>query len=120
MLTFKQAIPVIMGANIGTSVTGIIVAITQAADRDIFRRAFSAATVHDMFNWLSVIILLPLEVATGYLFHLTSAIVDSVDLAGGGENQEFLSAITKPFTNLIVQVMFNFLYYFVQANQVHM
>ncbi len=99
-----QAIPIVMGANIGTSVTGIIVAVTQAADRDNFRRAFAAATVHDMFNWLSVIILLPLEVATGYLYHLTSAIVNSANLSGGGGNQEFLSVITKPFTSLIVQV----------------
>ena len=99
-----MAIPIIMGANIGTSVTGIIVAVTQAGDREQFRRAFSAATVHDMFNWLSVLILLPVEIATGYLLHLTDAIVDSTDLAGGQDQKEFLKVITKPFTDLIVQV----------------
>lgn len=55
----------IMGANIGTSVTNTVVSMAQVGDRNQFRRAFSAATVHDMFNWLSVIILLPLECATG-------------------------------------------------------
>ena len=48
----RTAIPMIMGANIGTSVTNIIVALTQAGDREQFRKAFSCANVHDMFNWL--------------------------------------------------------------------
>ena len=54
-----------MGANIGTSVTNTIVSIGQSGDRDQFRRAFAGATVHDMFNWLSVAILLPVEWASG-------------------------------------------------------
>lgn len=54
-----------MGANIGTSVTNTIVALGQMSDKGEFRRAFAGATVHDMFNWLTVIVLLPLEVATG-------------------------------------------------------
>ena len=54
-----------MGANIGTSVTNTIVAIGQIADKNQFRRAFAGATVHDMFNLLCVVILLPLEVITG-------------------------------------------------------
>ena len=52
-----------MGANIGTSVTNTIVSMGQIHDRDEFRRAFAGATVHDMFNWLSVIILLIVEVS---------------------------------------------------------
>ena len=56
-----------MGANIGTSVTNTIVSMAQSGDRNEFRRAFAGATVHDMFNWLAVIVLLPLEVATGEL-----------------------------------------------------
>jgi Na+/phosphate symporter len=35
----REAIPMIMGANIGTSVTNIIVALTQAGERDQFRHA---------------------------------------------------------------------------------
>ncbi len=56
------AIPIIMGANIGTSVTNTIVSFTQIGDRNEFRRAFAAATVHDMFNWLTVITLFIIEV----------------------------------------------------------
>lgn len=64
VLEVEVAIPVIMGANIGTSVTNTIVSIGQSGDKNMFRRAFGGAVVHDMFNWLSVIILLPLELAT--------------------------------------------------------
>ena len=104
VISVKIAIPIIMGSNIGTSVTGMIVASGQATARDQFKQAISAATCNDMFNWLSVLVLLPIEAGTGYLYHLTNAIVKSTNLAGGGESQDFLKAITKPFTNLIVQV----------------
>jgi len=63
-----------MGANIGTSVTNTIVAMGQMGDKDQLQRAFAGATVHDVFNYLSVLILLPLEAATEYLYLLTNAI----------------------------------------------
>ena len=65
MLKVDTAIFIVMGANIGTSVTNTIVSIGQSGDRDQFGRAFAGATVHDMFNCLSVAILLPLEWASG-------------------------------------------------------
>lgn len=65
VLDVRQAIPIVMGANIGTSVTNTLVSIGQITDVGDFRRAFAGATVHDMFNWLAVIVLLPLEVLTG-------------------------------------------------------
>ncbi len=93
-----------MGANIGTSVTNTIVSFMQATDRNEFRRAFAAATVHDMFNWLSVIVLLPIEVTTHYL-EITTDLMTSGNLTQEeGANREFLGKITKPFTNLIIEV----------------
>lgn len=104
-LSVSTAIPIVMGANIGTSVTNTLVSLAQLGDRDEFRRAFAGATVHDMFNWLSVICLLPVEVATGYLFHLTEAIVDSYNWnSSSNANKEMLTVVTKPFTKLIVQL----------------
>lgn len=70
VLDVKIAIYILMGANIGTSVTNTIVAMGQITNRKEFRRAFSGATVHDMFNWLTVIIFLPIEVITGKLVFL--------------------------------------------------
>ena len=94
-----------MGANIGTSVTNTIVSMGQVKDRDEFRRAFGGATVHDMFNWLTVIVLLPVEVASGYLYRLSGVIIRSLNISPNEDvDIELLKVITKPFTTLIVQV----------------
>ena len=106
LLTVEQAIPIIMGANIGTSVTSTIVAMGQINDRNEFRRAFAAATVHDMFNFLSVLLLLPIEAATGYLYKLATYLVPAgYKKAEDAEKlPDMLKVLTKPFTKWIVQI----------------
>ncbi|ESO93601.1 hypothetical protein LOTGIDRAFT_215991 [Lottia gigantea] len=105
ILEIRTAIPIVMGANIGTSVTNTIVALGQITDKNEFRRAFAGATVHDMFNWMSVIVFLPLEIASGYLYRLSGAIINSLPLEQNkGAKKDFLKVITKPFTTLIIQV----------------
>ena len=59
----RDSIPIVFGANIGTSVTNTIVAMTQLGNRDELRRAFAAGTVHDMFNWVTVFTVMPIEVS---------------------------------------------------------
>ena len=66
-LTLSGAIPMIMGANIGTTITNMIVSIGHINRSNEFRRAFAAATVHDFFNVMAVIILFPLEMIFGIL-----------------------------------------------------
>lgn len=66
-LSVEAAVPMVMGANIGTTVTNTLVSLGHVRQSNEFRRAFAAATVHDFFNVLAVIILLPLELATGFL-----------------------------------------------------
>ena len=65
VLPVQPAIYMEMGANIGTSVTNTIVALGHVGNRDEFRRGFAGATVHDMFNWLAVICILPVEWISG-------------------------------------------------------
>uniref|UniRef100_A0A672Z2H8 Solute carrier family 34 member 2a n=1 Tax=Sphaeramia orbicularis TaxID=375764 RepID=A0A672Z2H8_9TELE len=103
LLTVQLAVPIIMGTNIGTSVTNTLVAMTQAGDRSTFRRAFAGATVHDFFNWLSVLVLLPLEVATGYLYVVTKLIIDSFNIQSG-EAPDLLNVITDVLTESIIQL----------------
>ena len=58
-----------------------------------------------MFNWLTVLVLLPLEIASGMLYRLTDAITSSLSLQrNANSNPEFLTVITRPLTELIVQV----------------
>jgi sodium-dependent phosphate cotransporter len=98
----RQAIYMIMGANIGTSVTNTIVAMGQMGDGDQLERAFAGATVHDMFNFMSVGILLPIEVATGYLYHLTKAMVSNVTLQDGEKWEGPIKKLVGPLGAKII------------------
>ncbi len=97
------AIPMIMGANVGTSLTSTLVSIGHIRDGEEFRRAFSAATVHDSFNLLAVAVLLPIELLfsplerlAGYfaLYFRPGATADVVGINPMG-------TILKPATEMI-------------------
>lgn len=93
-LPLANAIPMIMGANIGTSVTNTLVSLAHIGRKQEFRRAFAAATCHDFFNYLTVLILLPLELATGFL--RKSAEFITAPLAGSeGAGLDFDSPISS-------------------------
>ncbi len=64
-LDVSLAVPMIMGANIGTTITNTLASLGSIRRRDEFRRALTAATMHDFFNILAVMVLLPLELLTG-------------------------------------------------------
>ncbi len=70
-ITIPNAIPIIMGANIGTTVTSLIVAMAHINRKQEFRKAFAGATVHDAFNVLSVIVLMPLHLFSQYIFGIS-------------------------------------------------
>jgi len=85
-LELQYAVPIVMGANIGTSITGGLVSLGHVTRSAEFRRAFAGATAHDMFNLLSVTLLFPLELATGYLRHGAQWLVRALPFeAVGGE-----------------------------------
>jgi len=98
-VSVNQGIYMIMGANIGTSVTNTIVALGQMGDGDQLERAFAGATVHDMFNFLTVGIFFPIEVVTGYLNRLTGACVKNFNSRDGkkwvGPIKKFVGPLTK-------------------------
>lgn len=81
-LPLGLAVPMIMGANIGTTVTSTLASLGSIRRADEFQRAFAAATVHDFFNLLGVAVLLPLELATGFLSGMAGALTDMVGRSG--------------------------------------
>ncbi|MBW3570315.1 MAG: Na/Pi symporter, partial [Gemmatimonadetes bacterium] len=81
-LPLALAVPMIMGANIGTTVTSTLASLGSIRRAEEFRRAFAAATVHDFFNLLAVSVLLPLELATGFLSRMAGALTDFVGRSG--------------------------------------
>ena len=105
VLTVPNAIPIIMGANIGTSVTNILVSLTQINRSIEFRRSFSAAIVHDFFNVLAVIVLFPLQYFTNFLGRAASQMGEQFQHIGGLKFLSPVKAITVPvvgiFQNLI-------------------
>lgn len=66
-ITLEGAIPIIMGANVGTTITSTIVSLGFITRKKEFRRAVAAGTYHDFFNILTVLILFPLEYYYGFL-----------------------------------------------------
>ncbi|MDP2562656.1 Na/Pi symporter [Psychrobium sp. 1_MG-2023] len=102
-LPISIAIPLIMGANMGTTITNTIVSIGHIREQADFKRAFSAATVHDFFNLMAVTIFLPLEMMFGLLEKLarTTAhfFIGGSDLSMKGLN--FMKPLTKPGVNFI-------------------
>jgi sodium-dependent phosphate cotransporter len=97
----RLAIPIIMGANIGTSITATIVSMGQMGNRIEFERAFRAALVHDVFNWLTVLVLLPLQVATNFLGHTSLLLAEALDDAGGLKFTSPIKYVVDPQYDLI-------------------
>jgi sodium-dependent phosphate cotransporter len=76
-LTLGQAMPVVMGANIGTTITSTLVAFSFIMRKNIFKRALAAGVLHDIFNILTVMVLFPLEVYFGFLSEAAIYITDT-------------------------------------------
>ncbi|XP_016817719.2 sodium-dependent phosphate transport protein 2C isoform X6 [Pan troglodytes] len=104
LLTVRASVPIIMGVNVGTSITSTLVSMAQSGDRDEFQRAFSGSAVHGIFNWLTVLVLLPLESATALLERLSELALGAASLTPGAQAPDILKVLTKPLTHLIVQL----------------
>lgn len=97
------AIPMVMGANIGTTITNTLVSIGHIRSKEEFQRAFAASTVHDFFNLLAVTIFLPLEIMFGVLQKLAESLshlfVGDADLSLKSYN--FIKPLVKPAVGLV-------------------
>lgn len=65
VLTVEAAVPMVMGANIGSAVTSTLASLGHIRQGVYFERGFAAATMQDFYNILAVVIFLPLELAFG-------------------------------------------------------
>lgn len=107
-LPIANAVPMVMGANIGTTVTNLIVSMAHMGRREEFRRAFGVATCHDFFNLMAVAVLLPLELLTGYL-QRTATVLASLLTGTGGVRYDSpikgaLKATLTPIRDLVEAV----------------
>ncbi|MEM9004983.1 MAG: Na/Pi symporter [Cyanobacteria bacterium P01_F01_bin.86] len=101
-LPVATAVPMVMGANIGTTITNTLVSLGHVREKAEFQKAFAAATVHDFFNLLSVIIFLPLEILFHPLEKMGLFLANA--LVGGGsmslKNLNVVKTATKPVVDL--------------------
>ncbi|MBM3604174.1 MAG: Na/Pi cotransporter family protein [Alphaproteobacteria bacterium] len=97
------AVPMIMGSNVGTTLTNTLVSLGHVRSKDEFRRAFAAATVHDFFNLLAIVIFLPLEIMFGLLGRTASAVtglfVSDANLSMSDLN--FMRTLTGPLVGVL-------------------
>ncbi len=103
----SNAIPIIMGANIGTTVTNTLVSLGHVGRREEFKKAISAATVHDFFNLICVSIMFPLELITGKIFGVgfleksATLLSEQFDNVGGLKFTSPIKMIIKPVVKQI-------------------
>ena len=115
-LAVAAAVPYIMGANIGTSITNTIVSLGHIVNKEEFKRAFSASVVHDFFNILAVIVIFPLELASIYDITDYAKLKIEYYFLGEvtGDKQEYADSERRSFQpkvnddQLLVQLELNF------------
>jgi len=121
LITVSQGIFMVMGANVGTSITSTLVAFGNSAEKEEFARAMSSAVVLAAFNWLTVFVLLPVETIVrsatggphlegedggeGFLEWLTALCTQGLsDDSEGGDDLDFFSKVTGPLHDVMIKV----------------
>jgi len=106
-LNLEYAIPMVMGANIGTTVTNTLVSFGHVRREQEFKRAFAASTMHDFFNLIAVLALFPLQLATGFLTKLSTSATEVIVATGfiATKPNSPIKAAIKWGANLIVDFL---------------
>ena len=104
-MPIETAIPIVMGANIGTSVTNTLVSLGHTSLGREFERAFAASTVHDFFNILAVVVLFPLQVSTNFLGILAADMAEIFQEIGGLTFASPLKMVTGPAVNGVAHAL---------------
>ncbi|MCU0368688.1 MAG: Na/Pi symporter, partial [Cyclobacteriaceae bacterium] len=109
-ITLEGAIPILMGANVGTTITSTIVSLGFITKKKEFRRAVTIGTYHDFFNILTVAILFPLEYNFGFLSGLSQYVASNYFSEPIGHAQKQFSMLGpgfSPFINFIISIINN-------------
>ncbi|MBD3225024.1 MAG: hypothetical protein GF313_09860 [Caldithrix sp.] len=104
-ITLPNAIPIVMGANIGTTITNTLVSMGHVTNRVEFKRAFAASIVHDFFNILAVITLFPIELKFNIIEKVSTNLEAKFAGAGGVKLLNPLKMIIDPVIEVIDKVI---------------
>ncbi len=106
-VNLENAIPIIMGANIGTTVTNTIVSLGHIGRKAEFKRAFAAGVVHDFFNVCAVLVLFPLELKFHFIQKTALFFDHQFEGVGGMKMFNPLKAVLNPVINMIDSLFSN-------------
>jgi sodium-dependent phosphate cotransporter len=104
-LTLQAAVPIIMGANVGTTITSTIVSLGFITKKKEFRRAVAAGTYHDFFNILTVLVLFPLEYYYGFLSGISERLASTFFSSASNGTAGTISFLGSGLGNLITQLV---------------
>ena len=83
-----------------------MISLANLSNLEEYRLGFSAATIHDLFNWCSILLLLPVEMGTGMLEKISGAIITAIQKTGPAVREEsFLlnfHSLFNPIINSLV------------------
>lgn len=105
VLPLEYAIPIIMGANIGTSITNLIVSLTFVTRKLEFKRAFAGAVVHDFFNLFTVLVFFPIELNFHLIQKLALLLTKAFEGAGGASITSPLGVLLDPTVHLVERLL---------------
>lgn len=128
-ITLHNAVPVIMGANIGTTITSMLISLSFINKKEEFKKAIATSAVHNLFNITVVLLLFPLEVKYGVLTNsanyfssmlfsdgtINSASTSTMNLLYFSWPSEFINNI---FPNSIISLVISFLLLFISIKWV--
>ncbi|OEK03138.1 hypothetical protein BFP97_17135 [Roseivirga sp. 4D4] len=103
-LSLGNAIPIVMGANVGTTLTSTLVSLGFITNRNEFRKAISAGTIHDFFNIITVLIVFPLEYYYGLLSYCAQQLT-SLIAGGSGDNTAFNNTLDIGYSRVTEWLM---------------
>ncbi len=107
LLSLEAAIPMVLGANIGTSVTCMMVALGHLGTPKAFRRGFMTALSHVIFNILTAVLFFPLEqqwhILSGSSNYLAKHISNWGSIGTGWF--AFYDSMVSPVANLLRSVV---------------
>lgn len=100
-ISVRQGIPFIMGANVGTSITSTLISLSNIKENEEYMLGFTAALLHSLFNWLTVLFLLPLEIFTNFLEKLSEFCVQKIGLENNSVNHDMFHMFEQTVNPLV-------------------
>lgn len=95
------AVPIILGANVGTTITAMIVSFSYLGHRRSFRRAFASASLHTWFNGLFVLVAFILELLFQPLSRTAGLVSDTVVGDAATDTGRELASLFAPLIDAV-------------------